>query len=61
MCFGNNIGQTLENYINPEETDNFFFCYFWVGGRKKLQKCKYSNATFPPECYFAHDDILLTK
>lgn len=58
-CFGNNIGQTLENYINPEETDNIF-CYFWVGGRKSLEKCKYSNAIFPPECYFA-PDILLTK
>lgn len=28
MCFGNNAGLTLENYINPEETDNFFFSIF---------------------------------
>lgn len=48
MCFGNNAGLTLENYINPEETDNFFF-YFRVGGRKRLEKCKYSSAIFPPE------------
>lgn len=32
-CFGNNIGQTLENYINQEETDNFFLLF--LGGRKE--------------------------
>lgn len=32
MCFGNNAGLTLENYINPEETDNFFFLF---SGRRK--------------------------
>lgn len=33
-CFGNNIGQTLENSINHEETDNGVFLLF-LGGRKE--------------------------
>ena len=32
--FWNNVGRTLANYTNPEETDNFFFAIFgWEEGR----------------------------
>lgn len=59
-CFGNNIGQTLENCINQEETDTFFFAIFgWEEGRA-LKNVNIQMQFFPPECYFAHD-ILLTK
>lgn len=53
MWFGNNTGQALENYINPEET---FFSFFAIFGWEEGRGLKNVNILMP---FFLQNAILL--